>query len=288
MSFELEQHEPVAKGLRRVFTEELQSAAKMLQPPESEDRDRAIHEARKSVKKVRGVLRLLQPQLGPDYKKVNTQLRGIGRKLSAFRDAGAMLETVTLLEKAYPKDLGKAKLAALKTALKREKTKAEHEGNLDTVFEDLAAELQSLAAQAEHWKLKGKGFDAIAKSFQKSFRQGRKAMDQALSEGSDIDFHEWRKRVKDHWYHVRLLQPCDEKLAAYGKLLKNLETWLGDDHNLVVLHQNPLLSKNTAAQTLAARQRDELRAKSVELGRELYGVKPGKLTAMVRESWEAW
>ncbi len=50
------------------------------------------------------------------------------------------------------------------------------------------------------------------------------------------NYHDWRKRVKDHWYHVRLLESLwTEVLEAREASLKNLETWLGDDHNLVVL-----------------------------------------------------
>ena len=297
MSFRFKHKESVSKGLRRIYTTELQSAASGLLPPEADkDRDTAIHEARKSVKKARSVLRLVQPQLDGEYKKANTQLRGVGRKLSEFRDAGAALETVQALEQEYPEELGKARLTAIKAALTRQKTKAEHAGNLKQLFEDVAAELQAVAAEADHWQISGSGFDVIEPGFKKSFRRGRKALDQALTTNRDIDFHNWRKRVKDHWYHVRLLEPCAKQLANYAKLLRQLETWLGDDHNLVMLHdklhQDPLLRKNeTQAQTalaLAARRRDELRAKAVELGREIYRVKPRKLTGMVQGCWEAW
>lgn len=297
MSFRFKRKEDVAKGLRRIYAAELQTAATGLLPPAAdEDRDDAIHEARKSIKKARSVLRLIQPELGDAYKTANTRLRGVGRQLSELRDAGAALETVETLEQEYAEDLGKARLTALKTALTRQKSKAEQAGDLRQMFEELAAELQSVAAEADHWEIAGDGFGVIEAGFQKAFRRGRKALDQALTTSSDTDFHEWRKRVKDHWYHVRLVAPCAKQLANYAKLLKQLETWLGDDHNLVVLHvklrHDPLLRKNAAqAQTavaLAARRRDELRAKAVELGREIYRVKPRKLTGMVQGCWEAW
>ncbi len=290
MSFRFKHKEGLSKGLRRIYTTELQAAATGLLPPEVEkDHDKAIHEARKSVKKVRGVLRLIQPQLGGEYKKTNTRLRGVGRKLSAFRDAGAALETVEALEKQYP---GEAKLTALKVALTRQKAKAERAGDMPRLFEDLAAELQAAAAEAEHWQISGDGFDVIEPGFKKSFRRGRKALDKALATATDVNFHDWRKRVKDHWYHVRLLEPCAKQLSSYAKLLRQLETWLGDDHNLVVLHQklqkDPQLRKSATALALAARRRDELRGKAVELGREIYRMKPGKLTGMVKGCWEAW
>ena len=286
MSFRFKRHEEVAKGLRRIFTSELETAAQGLLPPANAERDKAIHEARKSVKKGRGVLRLLQPQLGEAYKIANTQLGDVGRRLSAFRDAGAMLETLAALQEAYPDELPKAKLTAVRAALTRAKAKAEHAGKLDVVFEDLAAELQTVASHAEHWELPEKGFDALAPGFQKAFRRGRKALRKALETGGDEDFHEWRKRVKDHWYHVRLLEACSPELESYGQQLRQLETWLGDDHNLVVLAQK--VSQATPLLALAARRREELRAQAVELGQELYAVKPRKLVDKVQKHWDAW
>jgi len=50
------------------------------------------------------------------------------------------------------------------------------------------------------------------------------------------NYHEWRKRVKEHWYHVRLLEVTVAD-GGYEKSLKELETALGEDHNLVLLQE---------------------------------------------------
>ncbi len=55
-------------------------------------RETAIHEARKSVKKIRGALRLMRPGLGNVYRDENDAFRDIGRRLSEVRDAVAMIE----------------------------------------------------------------------------------------------------------------------------------------------------------------------------------------------------
>ena len=48
--------------------------------------------------------------------------------------------------------------------------------------------------------------------------------------------HEWRKRAKDHWYDIRLLEGVwTEETKTREKSLKDLETALGDHHNLEVL-----------------------------------------------------
>jgi len=82
LSFRLHQGEPASKGLRRIAAEQLRKAVKRLQ-----DQDRAgiasIHSARKSVKKVRAVLRLVKGEMPKDaYQSQNGLLRDAGRSLA--------------------------------------------------------------------------------------------------------------------------------------------------------------------------------------------------------------
>ena len=50
------------------------------------------------------------------------------------------------------------------------------------------------------------------------------------------DFHEWRKRVKYHWYHCRLLKNLYKPLMkARRDEAKHLADLLGDDHDLSML-----------------------------------------------------
>ena len=61
MAYHLESGETVPEGIRRVIREEIESAAGQLAGKGDPNRDEAIHEARKSVKKIRGALRLVRP-----------------------------------------------------------------------------------------------------------------------------------------------------------------------------------------------------------------------------------
>ena len=49
---------------------------------------------------------------------------------------------------------------------------------------------------------------AIESGLLRSYRDGRKAFAQARREPSIEALHTWRKRVKDLWYHERLLAPA--------------------------------------------------------------------------------
>src|SRR6266567_8833517 len=70
MAYRLERDESVPQALRRIAREQLASAADELGKRGSK-RAEGIHEARKSIKKVRAVLRLVRQELGNTYRKEN-------------------------------------------------------------------------------------------------------------------------------------------------------------------------------------------------------------------------
>jgi hypothetical protein len=111
------------------------------------------------------------------------------------------------------------------------------------------------------------------------------------------NYHEWRKRVKDHWYHVRLVEDLwTEVLEARESSLKNLETWLGDDHNLVVLCDKLTNEPDKYGEAdgvqlflaLAGEHQKELRQNSMSLGQRIYEEKPRQFTQNMSKLWDAW
>ena len=77
MAYRFKGRRAVAKQLARVVAREFDKALKEVGGSEIADRTDAVHEARKSVKKIRAVVRLLQRDLGKDYRIRNRQLRTI-------------------------------------------------------------------------------------------------------------------------------------------------------------------------------------------------------------------
>ena len=77
-----------------------------------------------------------------------------------------------------------------------------------------------------------------APALKKHIAPDAKALTRARKDPRPENYHELRKRVKDHWYHIRLLESLwTGMMSAYEKSLKDLETWLGNDHNLAVLRE---------------------------------------------------
>jgi CHAD domain-containing protein len=166
-----------------------------------------------------------------------------------------------------------------------------------SVLDDAASALARAGKSVKNWPLETDGYAAIAPGFEQIYRAGRKALKLVHKEPSAENFHALRKRAKDHWYHVRLLENLwTDMMSAYEKSLKDLETWLGDDHNLVVLKERVLSEPAFYGRQediellleLVEKHQKELRDKSLALAERIYEEKPRALTQHMRHLWDTW
>lgn len=297
MAYRLKAGESVPDGIKRIVLEEVDSATGLLGQATGRRRDNAIHEARKSVKKVRGVLRLVRPELGRAYRRENARFRELGHHLSELRDAAALLEVFNQIATQSAGTLDKKSISAIRSGLQREKRATEQRLDAGKVIKDATATFRSLAARAKSWPLNQNGFRAIDTGLKSTYCQGRQALKRAEKTEKSVDFHDFRKRVKDHWYDVRLLENLWTKIMeAHESSLKQLETWLGDDHNLVLLHDK-LQNKPedfggeaavTAFLSLVEQHQKELRENSISLGHRVYAEKPSAFVRSLAQLWAVW
>jgi CHAD domain-containing protein len=297
MGYHFKTEESVPEGVRRIVREEVESATSELIKGKGRKRDEAIHEARKSIKKLRGALRLLQPELGEIYRDQNRKLGDTGRQLSEIRDAEAIVEVFNGVVEKYRAQLKPEAVRAVRRGLNKNKQDTLKRINVEAVARKAVSALRSIVKGLHTWPLKKDGFDALAPGFRDRYARGRQAMAAAKKQPTPENYHEWRKRVKDHWYHVRLLEDMwTDILKAREGALKDLETWLGDDHNLVVLreklHGDPDLyggKKNVDVFTSVMDEYSkELREKSLVLGSKIYEQKPKLLVREMAGIWDAW
>jgi hypothetical protein len=120
-------------------------------------------------------------------------------------------------------------------------------------------------------------------------------MRRLLEEPSGELLHEWRKRAKDLWYHLRILRGAwPALLGETADEAHRLTELLGDHHDLTVLAEDAarrpgLLGKaEPRVQSLIARRQGELLEDAVVLGSRLYAEKPDAFGARLRAYWEAW
>jgi CHAD domain-containing protein len=296
MAYRLKRDESVIRGLKRVVREEIESAAAQLSGEMKTSRDEAIHEARKSIKKVRALLRLMSGEFGAAYARENARLRDIARRLSQFRDAFAIIETFDDLTNKF-KDQSVNKLHSVRSGLAKRMKEAGREEEVVIVIHDAAAALGKAARRVKTWPMQRDGYAAIGPGLEETYRGGRKALATVLKDPRPENYHELRKRIKDHWYHMRLLEGLwTGMMSAYEKNLKALETWLGNDHNLAVLRETIVAEpvfygkKKEVGLTLELidEHQKELRHRAVSLAQRIYDEKPGEFTRRMGDLWETW
>src|SRR5579884_2571584 len=176
MAYKFRAGESVPEAIRRIATEELTSAAAQLDGGAGTKREEAIHEARKSVKKTRAILRLAKAELGDVRARENTRLRDAGRKLSELRDAGAIVVTFDDLKAAFPKQPGLQALDAIRDGLAARRDQAMEQAGIEARLQEMAKSFRAGAKRVKSWPLKTDSFGAIRTGLENSYRDGRKAM----------------------------------------------------------------------------------------------------------------
>jgi CHAD domain-containing protein len=285
-AFALTRAEPVDLGVARMARGRLSHALDELEGRSGSSSEKAVHEARKDLKKLRSLVRLVR---GP--KDESAALRDIGRSLSGLRDADVMLATLTDLEERLPQ-LPADVAGGLRQALEAHR-EALPAGDAAGAVEAL----RDAHARVPHWVPEGDGFGVLRAGLEREYRRGRRAARAARSDPTDERLHEWRKRAKDQWYHLTILvdvwPPVMEPLAGAAH---DLSDRLGDDHDLALLlgfarSRADALGGAERVDALAeaiAPRREELRSEAFALGARLYADKPGAYGARMKRFWRAW
>jgi CHAD domain-containing protein len=301
MAYKFKHGETVPQNVKRIAHEEIGSAIDYLRGKGGRNGYESIHETRKCIKKTRALIRLVQWELGDFYSDQNVQLRDTGRKLSELRDAGALIGTLDNLRKRTSGSTGRgskgAPLATVRRLLTEQKHRLEEQAETSKLKPALATELLTARQTVKYWPLETDGFRAIEPGIEKTVRDGRKNLRQARRTGRREDFHEWRKRVKDHWYQVRLLQKIwGDVMEAYEKSLEELEDALGEDLNLAILAERVQsmaaengngLKAGPVTKAIDA-SRKALREHALEIGERVYAEKPRDFVRRIKRLWKAW
>ena len=296
ITFHFKRSESVAHGLKRLVTEGLEAASVQLSQYEM-SLEEAVHEGRKSLKKVRALLRLMRPVLGADFAKENAALRDIGRQLSAIRDAHALIETLDYLQAKYRHELDDGGLTNLRqTLLDRKQAQEEHFDSAQQI-PLLVENLQQTCSRAQTWPYKQTDILLVAKGVATSLQRGREQFHKAYQKPRPETFHDWRKRAKDLRYQLTLLQKLwPAVFQGYLESAKTLEELLGMEHNLTVLRHT--LVKD--GKTLGSAQEHQwllpiidldhkaIRREAETLGARLYSDKPKQWIRRISRSWDAW
>ena len=291
MPYRLDLAADPADALRAAVREQLDDAVRRLRDDRSGDPAEAVHEARKDLKKARSLLRLARPGLPRAvYRRENGVLRDTGRSLSGARDADVLVTTAADLGERYAGQLPEAQFAALGAGLAAAAADA-RAGEGDAAAADGVATLDAVAARVGDWPLERCDHDTLVHGATRAYRRGRTALAAVEKTPSVERLHDLRKRVKDLWYHGRLLEEAWPRVVkAQSKAAHDLADLLGDDHDLAVLAERVERGVATDAPIddeavlgLIARRRAELQAEAMPIARRLYAEPQKAFRGRLRE-----
>lgn len=294
MSYRFRSEEAVRDGFRRSAREQLDQAIRELSEGIERDPITAVHSARKALKKERSLLRLGRGTLAPgERRRENAAARNAGRRLSGARDAEVMIQTLDELSERYAGQVPKATFTAIRARLE-----ADASGSR-AVDAELAAEVAEALRWArdrtDSWHLRRGGWAAVEPGVVRSYRRGCAAMERARRHPTPENLHDWRKRAKDLWYHLRILADTSPGiLGGYVKDAHQLADLLGDDHDLAVLretvvgHAGKLPVDHQPVLELIDHRRSQLEHEAMLVGRRVYAEKPGAFARRLGRYWKAW
>ncbi len=284
MAYRFKLDEPIQAGVRRIGAAQIDRAITEL--ASSAGSTTAVHEARKSLKRVRALLRLVRPAIGETvFARENTFFRETSALLSHTRDREILLETAIKLETRFAETPADA-LGRLRKSFSGDAADETAAENKASARAEAATRLRKARARFMRLKLDPDGIDALASGLELSFRRAVKAFEHAYDEPSNENVHEWRKGVQQHWRHMLLLRRAWPELAdARMHAARKLSQILGDDHDLAILQQHLDTTKpagfnsrdrRTVAR-LALQKQSELRQLAQPLGVKLFADSPRSL-----------
>jgi CHAD domain-containing protein len=297
MAYQLNRNESIAENIHRIWNEELSVAIDRLENPGNEQ-EKDIHEVRKSIKKIRAVLRLVRKSMGNElFGQENTRYRDIAHLLSHVRDATVMIKTLDKLKTADKKAIP---VAAYNNAKKKLLAKQEEVSR--TFFEENQSIAKVLSALKEAQQFQPQvstkdSFSVFATNINQIYIRGKKAYAYVRKKPGIDSFHELRKEVKNLWYHTRILTPLwPGGLKAYAAELGVLSELLGDDHDLGVLFEEiesgrlSFIRKATSDKILLLIEdhRSKIQQQVHPLAKRIFAEQAQDYTGRLKLYWKIW
>lgn len=215
MSYRLDCNVMPGAGLQLIAQAEVSAAiSNAKQLPD----EHAVHELRKHCKKLRALLRLVQPKRPQLYQRENSLYRNLAQSLAQSRDLASIRGALLAIAPPNYFPTMHALVAYMLQAEIDEKTLAQVEPLLIRAHESI-----------EGWRLEKVRWTHLECGYHHGYRRARKAWHRVHKLDSAENLHQLRKRVKDHWYHSRLLGGRFPLSATWRcESLKQLAQALGD------------------------------------------------------------
>jgi CHAD domain-containing protein len=278
----------VGEALRAVARDILTEARAAIENPAKPEAE-AVHDFRRAMKRWRAMLRLFEPFLGDDARRLRDEARDLARALTGARDAQSALDALTDLEK-HSLPLSPSSIAGLRGRIGEIRREAE-----TTLNAEMRARLGSafVAAEAivERWPMHLLTFDEVADQLTRFYRDTRRMIPEDWPATSAEELHELRKRVVIHRYQMDIVEPLWPRFARmWTGEAQRLRDRLGKHQDMLMLesltapHQ-PLARWRSRLLPAIAERRAAHVAGSARLAARLFVEKPKSFRRRLAAMW---
>lgn len=287
MAFRFRRKESATDGFHRVVREETASAVSLLADCAGDLTER-IHEARRSLKRIRAAVRLVRSQMDDDAFTIeDAALREAGKKLSPARDSTATLAAFDALAPRMSAPGILAVRERLRAAVRRKGEVSEKR------LAAIAGAVRSSGHTLAQTNLAEDGWALIGPGLADSYRAAWKMRRAARKDPSPSMLHDFRKAVKRLALQVELLRRAlgrGEKkflrrLVKLGDLLGGL-----NDLDLLrtALAEVPQNRSRPVIDRVLAHEFEKTRKRVFRIARSALTAKPASGLAALKNRWRKW
>lgn len=268
--------------LRRIALDRLSASLALGEKGASDQA--AIHEMRRNIKRLRAVIALCRPGAGR-ARRIDHALGEAGRLLAPLREGDALSALFDSLAPASADpslSTARAFLSAISAGddpAARAAAIASHLATLDAIRDEIV-----------RWRIPVDDFAELEDHLRRARRKARALMEPALADPRGETLHAWRKRVKAHGLHVRLLHPIrPARLAVEAEALERLGDLLGEARDCAILAERLEAADLAPSVAAAARQHEtDCLAAAAPAARALLGPGGKAQARRWRKWWRAW
>ncbi len=269
-----------------------------VRPVEEVDHE-AVHEIRKSCKRVRAVLRLIRDEIGYSaYYRENRRFRDLSRLLSQTRDYEALSNSVNYLRGREMDDKISRVYSELTTELDRSKDEAlDRLKREKKVFLQIEKEIGEARNRIELFGFPSENFEVILPGLMRTHKKWKHLFAACLDKSDEDMIHNLRKKSKYLMYHMQILRPVfPEIIKGYAGTLDKVSGKLGDHRDLYLLRQQvPRLLDNTYPKSVTGhidsaieKEMNDKLETALRAGRYLYLEKTGRLMDRIHNYWKIY
>lgn len=296
LKFKINAAELPKTEIKRIIHEQLNNAIEYAE--NANDVHKAIHEIRKSIKRVRAVLRLIRFETGDSfYRKENTYFRDLSRKISELRDNAVQIRTLDELYAKYKVYIELDVYQSIKTQLQLNLAKlTEKEIEEAGILKEIAQELKNTNLRLSHIPIVENDFRVFKKGLQHIYRNGRRRYQMAINNRDPELLHDWRKFVKYLWYHMQLLEELWPKyFKSNSSWLEDIGERIGEDHDLHVFRMllaseaPDLIHSSNGEKLIKAIENQRIKKQNAALpiAQFIYYEKPSQFSERIEHYWNA-